>query len=148
MKKLLQAIILLPVFLNATGFAEDSTEGAERVFNSFFHSFTNGDSEGVIGLFADDTLFWGTGSKTLVKDIEGIRSYFSGLSNYSPGQRTASALDLSILSLSENQAMVSGTWKVVREGISEARVLRISALVANLSAEWKIIQFHNSGVPE
>lgn len=126
----------------------DTSTGAELIFAKFFESFTNADTEGVVALFAEDALFWGTGSQTLVRDIEGIRSYFSGLGNFSPGQRIASAVEISIVELNEQQEMVSGTWQVSKEGSAQGTILRVSAVVSNKEGEWKIIQFHNSRVPE
>ena len=142
------------IFLIATTFGgmtfADATDGAALVFEEFFTSFTNADPEGIVSLFSEDALFWGTGSQTLIRDTSGIRSYFSGLSNRTPGQFVASAADISILPLNENQAMISGTWQVRPNPRTQSgrNLLRVSAVVANRNGEWKIVQFHNSRVPE
>jgi len=148
MKQLLQTSIFLATISFAGTALADAAEGAESVFQNFFTSFTNADPEGIVSLFAEDALFWGTGSTSLVQSIDGIRSYFSGLRNRTPGQSVASAADISILPLNEAQAMVSGTWQVIPKDQSEGTLLRVSAVVANRNGEWKIVQFHNSRIPE
>jgi uncharacterized protein (TIGR02246 family) len=148
MTKTIQALIFLVTATFGGIIFADATDGAEQVFEKFFTSFTNADPDNIVSLFSEDALFWGTGSQSLVKATDGIRSYFSGMRNRTPGQVVARAADISILPLNENQAMISGTWQVIPEGQSEGTVLRVSAVVSNLSGEWKIVQFHNSRVPE
>ena len=148
--KFIQSLIFLVATTSSGMTFADATDGAELVFNKFFTYFTNADTESIVTLFSDDALFWGTRSQSLVKDTSGIRSYFSGIGNRTPGQIVASAADISILPLNENQAMISGTWQEVPDprGLSDRNILRVSAVVANRNGEWKIVQFHNSRVPE
>jgi hypothetical protein len=117
-------------------------------FKVFFKSFTDANPAGIVRLFSTDALFWGTGSQSLVQSTQGIQSYFSGLSNFEPGERVATAADISILPLGNDQAMVSGTWQVASRGQTEGTLLRVSAVVANRNGEWEIVQFHNSRIPE
>lgn len=148
MTRALQTFLLLAAVISSGMTFADATDGAELVFEKFFTSFTNADPDSIASLFSEDALFWGTGSQSLVMTTGGIRSYFSGMRNRTPGQVVASAADISILPLNENQAMISGTWQVISQGQSEGTLLRVSAVVSNLNGEWKIVQFHNSRVPE
>ena len=101
-----------------------------------------------MGLFSEDAIFWGTGSQTLVKDTAGIIEYFSVINGRPPGHWVASALDYSVLELSENSVLVSGMWQVTPAGQTSGTPLRVSMAVALRNGQWKIVQFHNSRVPE
>ena len=41
---------------------------AEDVFHRFLSAFTNSDVDGIVNLFSEDAIFWGTGSAELVED--------------------------------------------------------------------------------
>lgn len=125
--------------------AEDE---AIYVFQRFLSSFTNLDVDGIVTLFSEDAIFWGTGSKILVEDTAGIREYFSAIGARPPGQTVASALEYSVLVLSEDSVLVSGMWQVVSEGQVRGTRLRLSMGLALRNGEWKIVQFHNSRVPD
>ena len=121
---------------------------AAAVFQHFLASFTNSDADSIVELFSEDAMFWGTGSQTLVKDTAGIRQYFSELGRRPPGQRIASALEYSVLELSANDVLVSGMWQVMPAGQTSGTPLRVSMALSLRNGEWKIVQFHNSRVPE
>tara|TARA_B110000879_G_scaffold84890_1_gene117347 strand:+ start:298 stop:750 length:453 start_codon:yes stop_codon:yes gene_type:complete len=125
--------------------AEDE---AIYVFQRFLSSFTNLDVDSIVDLFSKDAIFWGTGSKILVEDTAGIREYFSAIGGRPLGQRVASALEYSALVLSEGSVLVSGMWQVVSEGQVSGTPLRLSMALALRNGEWKIVQFHNSRVPD
>lgn len=118
------------------------------VFNRFLTSFTNSDAESIVGLFSEDAIFWGTGSQILVKDTAGIIEYFSVMNGRPPGHWVASALDYTVLELSENSVLVSGMWQVTPTGQTKGTPLRVSMALALRNGQWKIVQFHNSRVPE
>lgn len=140
MAKIIKISLFLFTATFATATIADAEEGAKLVFENFFKSFTTANPELMVSLFAEDALFWGTGSKSLVKSIDGIETYFSGLSSRTPRPGTIPS-DLTIIELGEDHAMVSGTW-------AGEPLLRLSALVEKRNGEWKIIQFHNSSMPE
>lgn len=63
----------------------------------------------VVDLFTPDALFWGTTMRDLATTKDGIRQYFSGLSNLKPNELKASALGpSSALVLSDTSVLVSG----------------------------------------
>ena len=136
------------------GFAGDSYGQSEAeneaifVFQHFLSSFTNSDVDSIVDLFSEDAIFWGTGSKILVEDTAGIREYFSAMSGRPPGQRVASAREYSALVLSENSVLFSGMWQVIPAGQASGTPLRLSMALGLRNGQWKIVQFHNSRVPE
>jgi hypothetical protein len=136
------------------GFAGDSYGQSEAedeaifVFQHFLSSFTNSDVDSIVDLFSEDAIFWGTGSKILVEDTAGIREYFSAMSGRPPGQRVASSREYSALVLPENSVLFSGMWQVIPAGQASGTPLRLSMALGLRNGQWKIVQFHNSRVPE
>lgn len=127
---------------------EDSAPEAVDVFHSFLSAFSRSDVDGIVNVFSEDAIFWGTGSEELVEDIDGIRAYFSFLSESPPGQLKARALSLSSLELSSNNALVSGIWELMPKGQNIGTPLRVSMAMSLQDGIWKIVQFHNSAMPE
>jgi len=138
-------MLACPISLSAQ---TDPAAAAAAVFEQFLSSFTNADSAGVVALFAEDAKFWGTSSKALVEQTSGIEQYFSNLANTPPGQTIARAVDYSVLVVADNLAVVSGVWEVIPAGTTTPVPLRVSLAVALRNGQWKIVQFHNSRVPE
>ena len=121
---------------------------AATVFQEFLFAYNNSDAEGIVNLFSEDAIFWGTGSKTLGEDTEEILQYFSQISQRPVGQRFASTKDLSILELSKDSILVSGVWQVAIEGQTYDTFFRVSMAISLRDGLWKIVQFHNSRMPE
>ena len=121
---------------------------AVDVFHKFLSAFTNSDVDGIVNLFSEDAIFWGTGSAELVEDTAGIRLYFSGLSKRPSGQALARAQNFSIMELSSESVLISGMWEVVPQGQKTGTPLRISMALSLQDGIWKIVQFHNSAMPE
>jgi uncharacterized protein (TIGR02246 family) len=126
-------------------------EDAQAVFDKFLTAFTAANVDDVVGLFAPDALVWGTTMRDLGTTPEAVRQYFSGISNYKPDQRKASAAGpYSALVLSDNTVLVSGMWQIeqVVDGKSTLGApLRISIAVVKRGDRWLIAQFHNSPRP-
>jgi uncharacterized protein (TIGR02246 family) len=120
---------------------------AEDVFHRFLSAFTNSDVDGIVNLFSEDAVFWGTGSTELVEDTAGIRLYFSGLSKRPPSQELARVQYFSIMELSSDSVLISGMWEVVPQGQKTGTPLRISMALSLQDGVWKIVQFHNSAMP-
>ena len=120
---------------------------AEDVFHRFLSAFTNSDVDGIVNLFSEDAIFWGTGSAELVEDTAGIRLYFSGLRKPPFGQELARAQNFSIMELSSDSVLISGIWEVVPQGQNTGTPLRISMALSLQDGIWKIVQFHNSAMP-
>jgi hypothetical protein len=142
---LLVLIIALPTTSNAQS---DPAEAASAVFDEFLVLLTNLEIDSIVDLFSEDALFWGTSSQSLVSDTSGVNAYFSALSGGTPGQNIARKINTSASVISDTLVLVSGTWEVLFNGAEGGTPLRVSMAVALQDGEWKIVQFHNSGLPE
>ena len=151
MKLLISTLFTLLVIAFTGSLIAQGEEGrnpqAEDVFHRFLSAFTNSDVDGIVNLFSDDAIFWGTGSVELVEDTDGIRLYFSGLSKRPSGQALARAQNFSIMELSSDSVLISGMWEVVPQGQNTGTPLRISMALSLQDGIWKIVQFHNSAMP-
>jgi len=148
LKNLLISLLLM---LGLTGslFAQSDAEAkAAAVFEQFLDAMTNTDMETVTSLFSEDALFWGTGSQSLVTDPAGVALYFEPVGRNPPGQAIARARDYESVEIANNLVAISGIWEVVPSGQSEGTPLRVSMVLALRNGAWKIIQFHNSAVPQ
>jgi len=148
MKIFITSILLLfglPASLQAQSDAEVE---AAAVFEQFLDAMTNTDMEVVTSLFSEDALFWGTGSQSLVTDPAGVALYFEPVGRNPPGQTIARARDYESVAIGNNLVAISGMWEVVPSGQSEGTPLRVSMVLALRNGTWKIIQFHNSAVPQ
>ena len=123
-------------------------EDAQAAYARFFTSFTTGNHEELIALFAPDALFYGTGSTELVTTPEGVRQYFTR-ALAGPGRR-AIPLENTALLLSDNAVAISGKWQSVR--ILEGKVIgapaRNTVVMQKRGDRWLIVQFHNSPTPK
>lgn len=148
MKIFITSILLLiglPASLQAQSDAEVE---AAAVFEQFLDAMTNTDMEVVTSLFSEDALFWGTGSQSLVTDPAGVALYFESVGRNPPGQTIARARNYESVEIGNNLVAISGMWEVVPSGQSEGTPLRVSMVLALRKGAWKIIQFHNSAVPQ
>ena len=142
-------LLLIFLALPCTSDAQsDPAEAASAVFDEFLHLMTNVEMDSVIALFSEDALFWGTGSKALVEAPAGVNAYFSALRGNEPGRTVASKIGTSALGISDTLVLVSGMWAVTPNGATNGTPLRVSMAVALRDDEWKIVQFHNSAVPQ
>ena len=80
---------------------------ALAIVNQWFDAFTGGDVEQLVGLFATDALFFGTGSKALAQGRQAIRTYFERVV-LTHRLRDAVSSPLSTLTLSDNVVIVTG----------------------------------------
>lgn len=146
MKRILTTVLLLCLPLGALAQNEGST-AAEDLLQRLLSGLTNVEYETVVSLFADDVLFWGTSMQTLGTGKSAPEEYFSTLRGQEPGRNVASAVDHSVLVLSDDLQLLSGTWKVDMAATGNSVTFRTSIAVARRDGEWKIVQFHNSAVP-
>ena len=111
-------------------------------------AFTDSDVDGIVKLYAPDALFLGTGSKTVVVKPEEIRNYFEQalLSNRPRG---ATLNSHSAMVLSDSVVVVTGLDTVtgVRDGKPVSANGRVTFVVAKRGADWQIVHFHRSAMP-
>jgi uncharacterized protein (TIGR02246 family) len=123
-------------------------EDALQVLEKWAKAFTESDVDAIVKLHAPDALFMGTASKTVVVKTEGIRAYFeNALLNNRP--RGASLPDYTVLVLSDTAVVVSGLDRLtgVRDGQAFSATGRVTFVIAKRGANWQIVQFHRSPVP-
>jgi uncharacterized protein (TIGR02246 family) len=146
MRELLIAVALFTSFCS-TAFAGPKEE-ALQVLEKWTKAFSESDVDGIVKLYASDTTFLGTGSKTVVIKSEEIRKYFEQalLSNRPRGATLGS---YSAMVLSDTAVVVTGLDTVtgVREGKPYSANGRVTFVVAKRGADWQIVHFHRSAMP-
>ena len=146
MRKSVFAVALL-VTLSSNAIAGPK-EDALQVLEKWSKAFTNSDVDAIVKLYAPDALFLGTGSKTVVVKPEGIRTYFeNALLNNRP--RGAALSDYNAMVLSDTSVVITGLDTVtgVRDGKSFSNNGRVTFVVAKRGADWQIVHFHRSAMP-
>lgn len=127
----------------------DTIKAAASVLDHWTKAFCASDVDGIVRLYADDAIFVGTGSKTVVNDTAGIRKYFEDalLSNRPRGAALASC---ETMPLSDTAVVFSGLDAVsgVRDGVPFSNGGRFTFVVAKRGADWKIVHFHRSAIPK
>jgi uncharacterized protein (TIGR02246 family) len=147
MRKLLVAVALI-ASVCSTAIAGPKEE-ALQVLEKWTKAFTDSDVDGIVKLYASDTTFLGTGSKTVVVKPEEIRKYFEQalLSNRPRGATLGSH---SAMVLSDTAVVVTGLDTVtgVRDGTPYSANGRVTFVVAKRGSEWQIVHFHRSAMPK
>jgi uncharacterized protein (TIGR02246 family) len=146
MRALLVALALITA-LASTAIAGPKEE-ALQVVERWAQAFTDSDVDGIVKLYAPDTLFLGTSSKTVVTKPEEIRMYFERalLSNKPRG---ATLGDHAVMVLSDTVVVVTGldTVTSVRDGTPVSSNGRVTFVVAKRGSDWQIVHFHRSAMP-
>jgi uncharacterized protein (TIGR02246 family) len=146
MREFLVALALLASLCsNATA---GPKEDALQVLDKWTKAFTDSDVDGIVKLYASDTTFMGTGSKTVVVKSDEIRKYFEqALLNNRP--RGATLGSYSAMVLSDTAVVVTGLDTVtgVRDGKPVSANGRVTFVVAKRGSDWQIVHFHRSAMP-
>ena len=123
-------------------------EDALKVVEKWAQAFTDSDLNAIVDLYAPDSLFLGTTSKSVVTDLAGIRAYFEpGLLNNRP--RGARLNQFETMAVSDTVVVVTGldTITGVRDGTPTIANGRVTFVVAKRGTAWKIVHFHRSALP-
>jgi uncharacterized protein (TIGR02246 family) len=136
----------------AAAFASPASAGPEddalQVVQKWAAAFNASDVDTIVGLYAPDALFMGTGSRTVVTRTAEIRQYFErALLTDRP--RGAVLESHSLMTLSDGAVVITGLdmTTAVRDGKTISSPGRVTFVVAKRGAEWKIVHFHRSAVP-
>ena len=124
------------------------TEGDQLLAN-WVAAVNHCDVNSVMQLFAADTIFYGTSTKTLITSIEGIRQYFEQA--FSQLQPLAMSIDYKkMLSVSDDvmQLACSDKWSVTLDGQQQVMFGRLVLTAVIRQGQWKIVSFHRSVMPE
>ena len=146
MRNLLVIVTLFATF--CTTAVAGPKEDALQVLENWTKAFSDSDVDGIVKLYAAETLFMGTGSKTLVTKSSEIRAYFEqALLNSRP--RGATLGEHAVVVLSDTAVMVTGLDTVtgVREGKPYSNNGRVTFVVAKRGSVWQIVHFHRSAMP-
>jgi uncharacterized protein (TIGR02246 family) len=147
MHKLLFAAVLFASLCSTV--TAGPKEDALQVLEKWTKAFSDSDVDGIVKLYASDTTFLGTGSKTVVVKSEEIRTYFEqALLNNRP---RGAKLDSYVATvLSDTAVLVTGLDTVtgVRDGTPFSANGRVTFVVAKRGAEWQIVHFHRSAMPK
>jgi uncharacterized protein (TIGR02246 family) len=124
-------------------------EDALQVLDKWTKAFTDSDVDAIVGLYAPDALFVGTGSKAVVTQTEGIRKYFeAALLTNRPRGATLNSYEAMVLS--DAAVVVTGldTVTFVKDGNPMSASGRTTFVVAKRGADWQIVHFHRSAMPQ
>lgn len=147
MRKLLFAAVLFASLCSPA--TAGPKEDALQVLENWTNAFSDSDVDGIVKLYAADTTFLGTGSKTVVVKSDEIRKYFErALLNNRP--RGAKLDSYSATVLSDTAVLFTGLDTVtgVRDGTPFSANGRVTFVVAKRGAEWQIVHFHRSAMPK
>jgi hypothetical protein len=106
------------------------------------------DVDTIMQLFAADTIFYGTSTKTLITSSEGIRQYFEqAFAQLQPLAMTVSDKKISFA----NDVMLfacTDQWSVTLDGQQQIMFGRLMMTAAIKQGAWKIVSFHRSVMPD
>jgi hypothetical protein len=145
--RILVSIVFCLAFSFSIAFAGPK-EDALQVLENWTKAFGASDVDGIVKLYSADALFLGTGSKSVVVMPEGIQKYFEAALN-SDKPRGATLVSYESMPLSDTAVIITGLDSVtgVKDGVAYARAGRVTFVVAKRGADWKIIHFHRSAMP-
>jgi hypothetical protein len=147
MHKLIQTILIPLIFMSSSAMA-DTKDSAMGVANAWVAAVNQQDLDGIVGNFASDTSFFGTTTKTLISDAEGVRQYFAKvIQAYAPVKVELG--QVTVTELSADSAVITGfdRWKVTVNGAPVEAIGRISMAVSVRNGQWRIVSFHRSTMP-
>ena len=147
MKKILSE--LFPSIFKKASQPNDVVAAGEQLFSHWVTAVNRCDVDAVMQLFAADTIFYGTSTKTLISSIEGIRQYFEQA--FAQFQPLSMSLDnKKILSVSYDAMLLacSDKWSVTLDGKQQVMFGRLVLTAAIRRGQWKIVSFHRSVMPE
>ena len=147
MRKLIQTILIPLILMNSSAMA-DTKGSALGVVNAWVAAVNQQDLDGIVSNFAADASFFGTSTKTLISDAEGVRQYFAKvIQAYAPV--TVELGQVTVTQLSSDSAVITGfdRWKVTVNGAPVEAMGRISMALAVRKGQWRIVSFHRSTMP-
>lgn len=124
-------------------------EEALNVLERWSKAFAASDVDAITDLYSADTLFMGTGSKTVVTQKADIKKYFDdALLTRRP--RAAPIKESHVVELGDNVVLITGlndSTGVAEDGKPFSNAGRVTFIVAKRGNDWKIVHFHRSAMP-
>jgi uncharacterized protein (TIGR02246 family) len=146
--RLFVSVVALCASLSSAALA-GPREDALAVLDKWTNAFAASDVDAIVRLYAPDALFMGTGSKTVVTEPAEIRKYFEG-AILTRRPRAAPISSSEVMVLSENAVLVTGLNDStgVLDGKPFSNPGRVTFIVAKRGADWQIVHFHRSAMPQ
>jgi len=147
MRHLIQTIFLSLTLMSSSTMA-DTKGSALGVAHAWVAAVNRQDLDGIVANFATDTSFFGTSTKTLISDAQGVRQYFAKvIQAYAPVKVELG--QVRVTELSSDSAVITGfdRWQVTVNGAPVEAIGRISMAVAVQNGQWRIVSFHRSTMP-
>ncbi len=126
----------------------DTKASAMGVANAWVAAVNQQDLDAIVSNFAIDVSFFGTSTKTLISDAQGVRQYFAKvIQSYAAVK--VELVQVTVTELSADSAVITGfdRWKVTVNGAPVEAIGRISMAVAVRNGQWRIVSFHRSTMP-
>ena len=123
-------------------------EDALAVLAKWTQAFAASDVDGIVKLYAPDALFLGTGSKSVADKPAEIRKYFEQTFR-AISSRSAKLGEHAAMVLSDSTVVVTGVDTVagVRDGKPFSAGGRVTFVLEKQGADWQIVHFHRSAMP-
>jgi uncharacterized protein (TIGR02246 family) len=146
MRGLLIAVSMSACFVSSA-FAGPKEE-ALAVVDQWAKAFAASDVDAIVKLYAPETYFMGTGSKTVVTDHSEIRKYFEN-AILTRRPRSAPITESHAIVLSDDAVLITGlnSSNGVLDGKPFSNPGRVTFVIAKRGPEWKIVHFHRSAMP-
>ncbi|HEY2862013.1 MAG TPA: SgcJ/EcaC family oxidoreductase [Casimicrobiaceae bacterium] len=128
-----------------------SSEGAKAEIaaatQAWIDGMTRHDIEGVVALYDEDAVLWGTRSPTLRDNPATVREYFTILRTVPPSYKAV--LGEQRIRIYGDMAINTGTYTFseIRDGKEIVRPARYSFVYRNRNGRWLIVDHHSSAVP-
>ena len=147
MRRCLAAVVLC-ASLGSSAFAGPK-EDALAVLNEWAKAFAASDVDAIVKLYAPETYFMGTGSKSVVTDHAAIRKYFEN-AILTRRPRSAPITESHVVVLSDDAVLVTGlnSSNGVLDGKPFSNPGRVTFVIAKRGSDWKIVHFHRSAMPK
>lgn len=126
-----------------------SKEDALAVLDQWTKAFAASDVDAIVKLYAPETYFMGTGSKSVLTDHAAIRRYFED-AILTRRPRSAPITESHVVVLSDDVVLITGlnSSNGVLDSKPFSNLGRETFLIAKRGPEWKIVHFHRSAMPK
>ncbi|MGE0700627.1 MAG: SgcJ/EcaC family oxidoreductase [Hyphomicrobiaceae bacterium] len=123
--------------------------GALRLLEQWTEAFNQSDVDKIVSLYAKDAVFFGSGTDSIVDQMDGIEEYFrSALLGNKPC--TTEMLSYRVRLASDDVVLVVAVDRNtgLKNGSLVGNIGRVTFVMAKQDSEWKIIHFHRSRMPK
>jgi ketosteroid isomerase-like protein len=141
-------VLLMSGLLASSAFAGPK-EDALSVLDQWTKAFAASDVDAIVKLYAPETYFMGTGSKSVVTDHAAIRKYFED-AILTRRPRAAPITESHVVVLSDDAVLITGlnSSNGVLDGKPFSNPGRVTFVIAKRGLDWKIVHFHRSAMPK